>query len=69
MISTFRGSERLYLQLMILHHEAGVEMAEAALTETDDPTGDRLAASIEASQISELAVLRTLLAERQGSAS
>ncbi|MBF5082680.1 DUF305 domain-containing protein [Quadrisphaera sp. INWT6] len=59
-------AERLYLQLMIPHHEAGVEMAEAALTETDDPTVDRLAASIEASQTSELAVLRTLLAERQG---
>jgi len=59
-------AERLYLQLMIPHHEAGVEMAKAALSKTDDPTVDRLAASIEASQSSELTVLRTLLAERQG---
>jgi len=59
-------AERIYLELMIPHHEAGVEMAEAASAETNDPTVDRLASSIEASQTSELTVLRTLLAERQG---
>lgn len=61
-------AERLYLQLMIPHHEAGVEMARAALQllpETD--TAERaLAQAVVSSQTSELAVLHSLLDARGG---
>lgn len=61
-------AERLYLQLMIPHHEAGVEMAQAALElfpESD--TAERsLAQAIVSSQTSELAVLHALLDARGG---
>ncbi|MBC3761239.1 DUF305 domain-containing protein [Quadrisphaera oryzae] len=61
-------AERLYLQLMIPHHEAGVEMAQAALAllpEAD--TAERsLAQAVVSSQTSELAVLRSLLDARGG---
>jgi len=30
-------AERVYLELMIAHHQGGVEMAEAVLARSDDP--------------------------------
>lgn len=66
--ATGTDAERLYLQLMIPHHEAGVEMARAALAlfpESD--TAERsLAQAVVSSQTSELAVLRSLLEARDG---
>ncbi len=64
--STGTDAERLYLQLMVPHHEAGVQMADAALAESTDPAVRALAGAVSASQTSELAVLGTLLAERGG---
>ncbi|PWJ45153.1 Uncharacterized conserved protein, DUF305 family [Quadrisphaera granulorum] len=61
-------AERLYLQLMIPHHEAGVEMAQAALglLPARDTAERTLAQSIVASQTSELTVLHALLDARGG---
>ncbi|WP_298591395.1 DUF305 domain-containing protein [uncultured Kocuria sp.] len=57
-------AERLYLELMIPHHKAGVTMAEAALAETDYPAVRSLAQSIVASQQSEIRYLEQLLSTR-----
>ncbi|MGQ7296712.1 DUF305 domain-containing protein [Quadrisphaera sp. KR29] len=61
-------AERLYLQLMIPHHEAGVVMAQAALDllPERDSAERSLAQAVVSSQTSELAVLRTLLDARGG---
>ena len=59
-------AERIYLQLMIPHHEAGVAMAEYAVELVTEPQVERLARSIVASQTSELSVLRSMLAARGG---
>ena len=61
------AAERLFLQLMIPHHQAGVEMAEAVLARTDQPAVVRLAEAIAASQEAEITYLRELLAERTSS--
>lgn len=57
-------AERLYLELMIPHHKAGVTMAEAALAETDYPAVRSLAQSIVASQQPEIRYLEQLLSTR-----
>lgn len=59
-----REAERLYLELMIPHHEAGVTMADAVLQETDNPVVRPLAASILTSQQTEIRYLEQLLATR-----
>ena len=59
-------ADRIYLALMIPHHEGGVEMADAALALTDQPQVVRLAEAVVASQTSELAVLDEMLTERGG---
>ncbi|NUU17011.1 DUF305 domain-containing protein [Cellulomonas humilata] len=67
-LSAATGSEadRLYLQLMIPHHEGGVEMAQAAVAMAADDDVRRLAQAIVDSQSAELTVLRDMLAERGG---
>ena len=67
-LSAARGSEadRLYLQLMIPHHQGGVEMAQAAAATAADDDVRRLAQAIVDSQSAELAVLRDMLSERGG---
>lgn len=57
-------AERLYLQLMIPHHEGGVEMAEALLARSPRPQTGHLAETIVRSQTAEITVLRQMLAER-----
>ena len=52
------------LQLMIPHHQASIPMAEAALEGSDNPSVERLASAIVASQSSEVEVMQNLLAER-----
>ena len=57
-------AEALYLQLMIAHHQGGVEMAQAALERATDDDVRRLAQAIVDSQTAELAVLKQMLPER-----
>ncbi len=59
-------AERMFLQLMIPHHEAGVEMAEYAAQEATQPQVQRLAQSIVEAQSAELVALRSMLGERGG---
>lgn len=59
-------AERLYLQLMIPHHEGGVAMAKAAVERAEDPEVRRLAQTIVDSQTAEIALLRDMLAARGG---
>ncbi len=57
---------RIFLQLMIPHHEAGVEMADYAVEHAETEQVRRLAESISVAQQSELTVLGDLLDERGG---
>lgn len=59
-------AERLYLQLMIPHHMAAVDMARFALENATQPQVRQLAESIDNSQTAELDVLRSMLADRGG---
>lgn len=61
-----RRAERIYLQLMIPHHRAGVQMAQYAVQYARQPQVRRLARNIVDSQTSEIAVLREMLAARGG---
>ena len=54
-----------FLRLMIRHHQAGVDMARAALERTSRPEVRRLAASIVQGQASEIKAMEELLARRQ----
>lgn len=64
--ATGRDAERLYLQLLIPHHEGGVAMAEVAAREASQPATRSLARVIVSSQRAEVAVLERMLAERGG---
>jgi uncharacterized protein (DUF305 family) len=57
-------AEKLFLQLMIPHHQAAVPMAEAALEESDRPEVRQLAGAIVASQKAEIEIMRNLLEGR-----
>ena len=59
-------AERIFLQLMIPHHEAGVEMADYAVENASTEQVRLLAESISATEQSELTVLNDLLDERGG---
>ena len=59
-------AERLYLQLMIPHHEAGVRMAQYAADRARQPQVRRLARGIVESQSAEIEVLESMLAARGG---
>lgn len=56
-------AERLFLELMIAHHEGGVAMARAALDSAEQPAVRRLAQAVVDSQTAEIAVLEALLAD------
>jgi uncharacterized protein (DUF305 family) len=58
-------AEKLYLELMIEHHKAGVEMAQAILDRTENRAVTSLATSMVKSQQSEIDYMNELLAERQ----
>lgn len=53
-----------FLRLMILHHRAGVHMAEAILAQSDRPEVRSLAQSIVDAQTSEVTVMQELLAQK-----
>lgn len=59
-------AERLFLTLMIAHHEGGVAMAEAVLARTDIPQVVSLARGIERAQQAEIVAMRDLLAGLPG---
>lgn len=60
-----REAERLYLELMIPHHQAGAIMTQAILHRTDNPVVTSLAQSFATSQTSEIEYMEDLLAERR----
>lgn len=57
-------AERLFLELMIAHHEGGVEMAEAVLARSDHPQVRALAEGMVQLQQKELDYMSELLAAR-----
>lgn len=61
--ATGADAERLFLELMIAHHEGGVAMARSALELATQPAVRRLAQAVVDSQTAEIAVLETLLAD------
>lgn len=58
-------AERLFLELMIAHHEGGVDMADAILQRSSNPTVTDLASSMVAAQRSEIQLMQDLLTERE----
>lgn len=62
--ATTRDSEILFLQLMITHHLAGVDMAQAAVETADTPEVAGLAEAMVNGQRSEIELMTELLAER-----
>lgn len=59
-------AERVYLQLMIPHHQGALAMAKYAAARAEDPNVVRLAKTILRSQTAELDVLRSMLDARGG---
>jgi uncharacterized protein (DUF305 family) len=59
-------AERLYLQLMIPHHQGGVEMAQMAVDRAQGAQVTALAQSIVTSQQAEITVLQSMLDARGG---
>lgn len=57
-------AERLYLELMIEHHQGGVEMAEAVLARSTHPQVTTLAQGMVQLQVKELDYMSELLAAR-----
>jgi uncharacterized protein (DUF305 family) len=55
-----------FLNLMIAHHQAGIEMAQAALQRSDNEQVKLMAQSIVAAQQGEIQVMQQKLAELQG---
>lgn len=54
-------ADRLFLQLMIPHHEAAVPMSNAVLERTNNPAVERLANAIVASQQAEIEIMQDML--------
>lgn len=59
-----RAADRLFLQLMIAHHEGGVNMAEAIIDRSSNRAVIDLATSMAKAQRSEIRLMQDLLAER-----
>lgn len=59
-----RAAERRFLELMIAHHEGGVDMAEAVVARSSLPVVTDLAKSMVAAQRSEIQLMQDMLAER-----
>ncbi len=54
-------ADRLFLQLMIPHHEAAVPMSDAVLDETGNPAVERLANAVISSQEAEISIMQKML--------
>jgi uncharacterized protein (DUF305 family) len=61
-----RDAEILFLQLMIRHHEGGLEMARAILAQSSRDEVAAMARNIESSQAGEIALMKDMLTERGG---
>lgn len=59
-------ADRLFLALMIPHHQGGVEMARDVLGLTDHPAVVRLAEAVVEAQVAEMQTLEQMLVERGG---
>jgi len=59
-----RDAERLFLTMMVAHHQGGVEMANAALNLTDNRLVVPLASSMARSQSAEIEAMQNMLADR-----
>ena len=57
-------ADRIFLQLMIPHHQAAVPMAQAVIERSDRPEVDNLAGAIAASQKGEIETMKEMLEER-----
>ena len=57
-------AERLFLSLMIVHHQGALEMAEAALERSNHPAVVTFADAVLLSQASEIDLMTRMLAER-----
>ncbi|HET9020465.1 MAG TPA: DUF305 domain-containing protein, partial [Ornithinibacter sp.] len=57
-------AERIFLRLMIAHHEGGVAMANAAVADARTTEVRTLAAAVAAAQTSEIALLQGMLDAR-----
>ena len=57
-------AEKIFLTLMIAHHQGGVEMAQAVLDRSRNPVVVDLATSIVQAQTSEITVMQEMLAAR-----
>ena len=64
--ATGRDAEIQFLQLMIRHHEGGLEMARAILALSDREDVAAMARNIEGSQAGEIALMTEMLSERGG---
>ncbi|CAN5200763.1 DUF305 domain-containing protein [soil metagenome] len=58
-------AEKIFLTLMIAHHQGGVEMAEAVLARSNNRVVVDLATSIVQAQTSEIGLMQDMLAARQ----
>ncbi|MGC0423210.1 DUF305 domain-containing protein [Embleya sp. AB8] len=56
--ASFGDADVMFAQMMIPHHEQAVEMARQAPTKAADPEVKRLAATIEAAQAPEIALMK-----------
>lgn len=61
--ATGEDAERLYLELMIDHHKAGVDMANAGVELADDPEVRELAQKMAEGQFIEIRAMEDLLAQ------
>lgn len=57
-------AERIFLTLMIAHHQGAVDMAEAVLDRSSNSVVDSFATSVVQSQVSEIELMQTMLAKR-----
>lgn len=54
-------ANRLFLQLMIPHHEAAIPMSEAVLDDTDNPVVENFANAVITSQQAEIEIMQDML--------
>jgi len=57
------GWDRMFLTMMIEHHEGAIEMAQVEQADGDNPEAIALAEKIESDQTSEIAFMRDLLSQ------
>ena len=60
-VATGADFDRLFLELMIVHHQGAIEMADTELAEGSYPAALALAESIKTSQTAEIAEMQQLL--------